>query len=166
MRDLPVTEAFLSQDNCFANLCYDCGFYKKISEVYIPDGLTVFSTCMFYSTPVATVYGDLTKIKKVHDYAFQRTGLVGQAPYLPNVEFIGYRAFDNNTKLESVYLFNKQASISANAYDRCPKLKDIYVSWSEGEVANAPWGATNATIHYNTQYDADGNPITEQGGDG
>lgn len=36
----------------------------------------------------------------------------------------------------------------------------IYVPWAEGEVANAPWGATNATIHYNTVYDDDGNPIT------
>lgn len=34
----------------------------------------------------------------------------------------------------------------------CPgatQITDIYVPWSEGEVANAPWGATNATIHYN-----------------
>lgn len=29
-------------------------------------------------------------------------------------------------------------------------LTDIYVPWSEGAVSGAPWGATNATIHYNT----------------
>lgn len=36
---------------------------------------------------------------------------------------------------------------------------DIYVPWAEGEVANAPWGATKATIHYNTTYDENDNPI-------
>jgi hypothetical protein len=35
----------------------------------------------------------------------------------------------------------------------------IYVPWSEGEVAGAPWGATKATIMYNTTYDENDNPI-------
>ena len=39
---------------------------------------------------------------------------------------------------------------------------DIYVPWAEGAIANAPWGATKATIHYNTVYDANGNPIEEE----
>ena len=37
---------------------------------------------------------------------------------------------------------------------------DIYVPWSEGEVANAPWGATGATVHYNTIYDENWNVIS------
>lgn len=38
-------------------------------------------------------------------------------------------------------------------------IQNIYVPWAEGEVANAPWGATNATIHYNTTFDENGDPI-------
>ena len=34
-------------------------------------------------------------------------------------------------------------------------LTDIYVPWAEGAVANAPWGATGATIHYD--WNPDGN---------
>ena len=41
-------------------------------------------------------------------------------------------------------------SISSSAFNYTNQLTDIYVSWSEGEVWGAPWGATNATIHYNT----------------
>ena len=37
---------------------------------------------------------------------------------------------------------------------------DIYVPWSQGEVANAPWGASNATIHYDTVYDEEWNVIS------
>lgn len=40
-------------------------------------------------------------------------------------------------------------SISNTAFVSTHYLKDIYVPWAEGAVANAPWGADNATIHYN-----------------
>jgi hypothetical protein len=43
----------------------------------------------------------------------------------------------------------KSLSINKNAFRDCNNLTDIYVPWSEGDVTNAPWGATNATIHYN-----------------
>ena len=38
-----------------------------------------------------------------------------------------------------------------SAFDNCTNLKDIYVSWSEDDdkVKSAPWGAENATVHYN-----------------
>jgi hypothetical protein len=42
-------------------------------------------------------------------------------------------------------------NIATDAFYNCRNLLDIYVPWAEGEVANAPWGATNATIHYNSE---------------
>lgn len=50
-------------------------------------------------------------------------------------------------------------TIANNSFNQCRGLSDIYVPWAEGAVANAPWGATNATIHYNTTYDENHNPI-------
>ena len=41
-------------------------------------------------------------------------------------------------------------TINASAFYGADTLTNIYVPWSEGAVANAPWGATSATIHYNT----------------
>lgn len=40
-------------------------------------------------------------------------------------------------------------SIHAQAFQQNPKLTTINVPWAEGEVADAPWGATAATINYN-----------------
>ena len=54
---------------------------------------------------------------------------------------------------------DKYPTIQSTAFQNCQWLLDIYCPWSEGEVVGAPWGATKATIHYNTTYDADGNPI-------
>jgi hypothetical protein len=57
------------------------------------------------------------------------------------------------------FLGTPTGTIGASTFGYCPGISDIYVPWSEGEVANAPWGATNATIHYNTTYDENHNPI-------
>jgi len=47
-----------------------------------------------------------------------------------------------------------QNGISSSAFSYSQKLTDIYVPWvASSVVANAPWGATNATIHYNTSPD-------------
>jgi hypothetical protein len=40
-------------------------------------------------------------------------------------------------------------SIASDAFSGCSNIKTINVPWSEGAVAGAPWGATNANIVYN-----------------
>lgn len=62
-----------------------------------------------------------------------------------------------NSKLQRVFFNGPAPTIdysqaNSNYIDwfyGCKNLTDIYVTWSEGEVPNAPWGAYNATIHYN-----------------
>ena len=39
-------------------------------------------------------------------------------------------------------------TLDATAFKGCTNLKDIDVPWAEGDIAGAPWGATNATVHY------------------
>ena len=58
-------------------------------------------------------------------------------------------AFANCTGLTKVTFKGTPNTIPATMFDGCTNLLDIYVPWAEGAKANAPWGATNATIHYN-----------------
>ena len=59
-------------------------------------------------------------------------------------------AFRNCTGLTSMTFEGKPTStIYSNVFTGCTNLTTINVPWAEGEVANAPWGATNATINYN-----------------
>ena len=62
--------------------------------------------------------------------------------------------------LTTIRFHQTPSSIHAQAFSNDTALTDIYVPWSSGAVAGAPWGATNASIHYDTQYDADGNVIS------
>jgi hypothetical protein len=58
-------------------------------------------------------------------------------------------AFGGCANLASLRLPSTIKLIHANAFANSG-LKDIYVPWSEGEIVGAPWGATDATIHYNS----------------
>lgn len=69
----------------------------------------------------------------------------------PKLTEIKGRAFSNCSKLAKVTMPRSVKTIGSTAFASCSALKDIYVPWSEGEVAGAPWGATGATIHYNSE---------------
>lgn len=71
-------------------------------------------------------------------------------------------SINRNSNLTKVYFTGKPDGIvlGGATFDTVVNLRDIYVPWSEGEVANAPWGAPRATIHYDTVYDEDGNVVS------
>ena len=62
---------------------------------------------------------------------------------------IEFWAFNNCTGLTQITFSGTPTSIQNNAFAGCTNITAINVPWAEGEVANAPWGATNATINYN-----------------
>lgn len=76
---------------------------------------------------------------------------------LTNVEFwtsgintTNAAAFGKCGGLTSVTFEGKPSgNIAKNTFQGCINLTEIKVPWAEGAVANAPWGATNATITYN-----------------
>ena len=93
---------------------------------------------------------DLSNVKSISDSAFEKTGMTNVV--LNDVTSISSSAFAWSS-LNSITIKSSNPSsisISSSAFNYTDHLTDIYVSWSEGEVWGAPWGATNATIHYNT----------------
>lgn len=93
---------------------------------------------------------DLSNVKTINEYAFEKTGITNVV--LNDIASIGSGAFEFSALNSITIKSSNPSSISiySNAFDYTDQLTDIYVSWSEGEVPGAPWGATNATIHYNT----------------
>lgn len=64
---------------------------------------------------------------------------------------IGNYVFHGCSSITSMTFKGTPTSIGTGVFNGCTILRDIYVPWdSSDEInANAPWGATNATIHYN-----------------
>ena len=135
------------------------GWHGVLEEVFVPKliafGQSIFSNC----AKLKNIYGDFSDITTISNNAFDYCKSLPQIPYLPSLTSIGNYSFRQCIGLTSVNIYNKLDSCHSNAFMNCTNIKDIYVPWSEGEVANAPWGATNATIHYNTTYDENQNPI-------
>lgn len=65
------------------------------------------------------------------------------------VDTIEELAFVYCSSLITVTFLGTPSTIGRGVFDSCSKLTTINVPWSKGEVANAPWGATNAIINYN-----------------
>ena len=92
-----------------------------------------------------TLPSDLTSIGENAFYKFTNLALTS----LPDgVTSIGAYAFRDCTKLTKLTFKGKPSSITSNAFNGCTNLLTINVPWAEGEVENAPWGATKATINY------------------
>lgn len=65
------------------------------------------------------------------------------------IKTIGNEALYGCTGLTTLTFKGTPTTIASGAFYGCTNLTTINVPWAEGEVANAPWGATNATINYN-----------------
>ena len=65
-----------------------------------------------------------------------------------NCVSIDNKAFNGDTSLTSVTFLGTLPYIDNAAFQGCTALTNMYVPWAEGAVNDAPWGATNATIHY------------------
>lgn len=79
-----------------------------------------------------------------------------------SVKSVANGGFGSNRKIKSMTILGKP-TMTSSVFGSCSNLKDIYCNFAEGEVANAPWGATNATVHYNYFKNASGHFVFPDG---
>lgn len=145
----------------------------------VPEGTTNIRSKMFYQvrgdadTVIDVTLPDTVERIETEAFDYATTIRIGKLP--PNLKYLGKafcyaRNIFSGTELEipasletlnglAFYLCNCAAlatitfkgtptSIANNALQN-DRITTINVPWAEGAVANAPWGATNATINYN-----------------
>ena len=132
--------------NCTTLQVVDCPLLESV-------GSNAFYGC----TSLSSV--NLPKLGIVAGYSFYNNKALTYIKLLHAWKFNG-ASFQNCTSLKTVVLPNATV-IDKNVFSNCTAITDIYVPNAESSYSNAPWGATNATIHYNTQFDANGDPILE-----
>lgn len=99
---------------------------KKIALTALPEGITIIPTQSFsgcIALAITSIPAGVTDVLQ--------------------------QAFYNCTGLTTITFKSKPSQIYSDAFSGCTNLTTINVPWAEGAVANAPWGATNATINYN-----------------
>lgn len=94
---------------------------------------------------------EMLNAKTIGNMAFYMCQKNTRVIFSATCETVGTSAFSYNSNLATVTFKGTPISIGSNCFTDCNKLLDIYVPWSEGTVADAPWGATKATVHYNSE---------------
>ena len=103
----------------------------------------VFNGC----TSLKTI--DMPKIVNILDNTFASCTALEEVDLPASVRNLGAYAFNSDTALKKVIIRSTAMNYMPDTvFYKCTSLEDIYVGWAEGAVSGAPWGATNATIHY------------------
>lgn len=123
----------------------DC---SKLALTSLPSGITSIGQYAFNNCPKLALTTFPSGMTSIGAYAFRQGTGLASITLPPALTTIGDFAFANCTGLETVKFTSTVSSIPTGVFSGCPKLSTIYVPWSQGQVANAPWGASNATIVY------------------
>lgn len=130
----------------------DWAFYNtKLESIIFPENITEVSNCLFHSCKNLTMNSLPEHITKIGGSAFNDCVSITEFTFHDKISHISY-SFQNCTGLTTVTFKGTPVKISSGdiaAFKNCPNLTTINVPWSEGEVAGAPWGATNAIVNYN-----------------
>lgn len=123
-------------------------YCSNLSLTGLPDGVASIGYQAFYLCFGIALTKLPDSIATIGGYAFSNCNV--SFNIMPGgLAKIDAYAFESCVGLTSIIFEGKPETISSSAFSGCTNLTTINVPWAEGEVANAPWGATNATINYN-----------------
>ena len=123
----------------------ECG---KLALTKLPDGLTSIEYRVFFQCTNLALTELPSGITSIGGTAFYDCRNLALTELPSGITSIGSTAFCGCTSLTSLTFKGTPDSIGSDAFKNCTNLVDIKVPWSDGAVAGAPWGATNATITY------------------
>ena len=122
---------------------------RSLALTSLPSGLTSIGTHAFDGCSSLALTSLPSGLTSIDTYTFDDCSSLALTSLPSGLTSIGNYAFRNCRSLASLTFEGTPTSISRTAFSGCTNLTTINVPWAEGAVANAPWGATNATINYN-----------------
>lgn len=129
------------------------GYFAQLEEVYLPTKAISLIFTFDRCTKLTTIHGDLSNIIEL-DAAFRdckSLDINTIIARMSNLIAIYNNSFYGCTQATEITFPATVKSIHSGAFNGCTNVTDVYCPWAEGAVANAPWGMSNATIHYNSE---------------
>lgn len=119
---------------------------RTLTHLVLPEGVKSVADNAFYSWKSLTKLSLPSTLESIGMYAFRNLSIT-ELVIPASVKTIKGYAFNGCNSLTTVTFKGVPTTIAANALSTS-SITTINVPWPEGAVADAPWGATNATIHY------------------
>ena len=131
---------------------YAFQYCRNLEEIHFASLKTIDQLVFNGCSSLKTI--DIPNLVTIGNSAFANCTSLEELELPASVRTIDTNAFGSDTSLRTViFRSSTMNSIAYNAFNKCTGLTDIYVPWAEGAVAAAPWGATNATIHYGGEWE-------------
>ena len=127
---------------------YAFAYFTGLTSVTIPSSVISIGYNAFVGCINLTSVTIPSSVISIEFGAFQGCTSLTSVTIPSSVTSIGVAAFHSCTGLTSITIPASVTSIGQNAFTNST-LTDIYCGFAEGAVSGAPWGAANATIHYN-----------------
>lgn len=118
-----------------------------LETVYTEDVVEISNYAFNNCNGLKNIYFS-NSLERIGNSAFEGCFPITTITFPSSLQYIGNYAF-RGLSLTNITFNGTPETISSNAFEDCGSLTTINVPWSEGAVADAPWGATNATINYN-----------------
>ena len=122
---------------------------SNLAITELPPGLTSIGEYAFYQCSNLAITELPPGLTSIGVNTFRECSNLAITELPPGLTSIGNYAFRGCSKLTKITFKSTPDTIDASVFDSCWSLKVINVPWAEGAVANAPWGASSATINYN-----------------
>ena len=136
--------------------CFYCDYpYDETAPCSALSSVTLPSTLVFIGDSAFANAVNLSSISlpenltTLKSYAFSCCSMLAINALPASVTTIDSGAFYGCTGITEMTFKGTPTTIKNNVFQGCNNLTTINVPWAEGAVANAPWGATKATINYN-----------------
>jgi hypothetical protein len=114
----------------------------------LPTSITSIGSGAFNNCSKITITSIPEGVTKINNGAFGNCHGIREFTFPAGVKSVDNFSL-SSSNLSAVTFKGKPTTIGSSAFYACFNPLTINVPWAEGEVANAPWGATNATINYN-----------------
>lgn len=124
--------------------------WTNLESVTIPEGVTSIEHHAFSGCSALQGITLPSSLERVDFLAFDNCDAIETLTFGESVSSIGTKAVNRCGALHTITVQCAAPEISDMAFSDCGSLTDVYCAFPEGQVQGAPWGAYNATIHYNS----------------
>lgn len=132
-------------------------FYRlsSIENILLPKNLTTIESYAFEQCSSLKSISIPNEVLSIGGNAFYKCSNLKTLTVPDKVTTIESYAFGDCSKLSQIWLGSGLTNLNKYAFGRDFAVTDIYCNWVKGEKpsieSEAPWGAVNAAIHYNSE---------------